>query len=109
MRESSSCAVCGTSLAKGGRVSRLVMEGRPILLCREHAAAVATARPATFEDLRRLFVGAAIDVGAMISMGLMVERRSPIPRRADEDRRAFPPRPEGRRRSFGRRATDPTD
>ncbi len=105
----SSCAVCGARSGSGVRVSRLVMEGRPILLCRDHAAAVAAARPATFEDLRALFVGAAIDVGAMISMGLMVERRSPIPRRTSEDRRAFPPRPEGRRRSSGRRATDPTD
>jgi hypothetical protein len=104
-----SCAVCGSSKAAGSKISRLVMEGRPITLCRDHAAAVAAARPATFEDLRTLFVGAAIDVEAMIRSGLMVERRSPISRRASEDRRAFPPRPEGRRRGFGRRATDPVD
>lgn len=85
------------------------MEGRPLALCREHAATVATARPASFEELRALFVGASIDVGAMISMGLMVERRSPISRRSEADRRAFPPRPEGRRKGFGRRATDPVD
>jgi len=105
----SSCAVCGASSAAGVRISRLVMEGRPILLCRDHAAEVAAARPATFEEMRALFVGATLDVGAMISMGLMVERRSPVPRRGNDDRRAFPPRPEGRRRGFGRRATDPVD
>jgi hypothetical protein len=54
-------------------------------------------------------VGARIDVEAMIRTGLMVERRSPIPRRTEDDRRAFPPRPEGRRRGYGRRASDPTD
>jgi hypothetical protein len=103
------CVVCGASSATGVRVCRLVMEGRPLVLCRAHAATVAAARPATFEEMRALFVGAQIDVGAMISMGLMVERRSPIARRANDDRRAFPPRPEGRRRSYGRRATDPSD
>jgi len=85
------------------------MEGRPIPLCREHAAIVAASRPATFEELRALFVGASIDIEAMIRSGLMIERRSPIPRRDAEDRRAFPPRPEGRRKSFGRRASDPVD
>jgi len=85
------------------------MEGRPISLCRDHARTVAVARPATIEELRALFVGAAIDIGAMIASGLMVERRSPISRRASEDRRAFPPRPEGRRHGYGRRATDPVD
>ncbi|MEZ4294139.1 MAG: hypothetical protein R3B70_04115 [Polyangiaceae bacterium] len=106
---SSSCAVCGASSATGVRMSRLVMEGRPLLLCRDHATVVAAARPATFEDMRALFVGAAIDMEAMIRTGLMVERRSPIPRRMAEDRRAFPPRPEGRRRGYGRRVTDPAD
>lgn len=106
---SSSCAVCGASSTSGVRISRLVVEGRPLLLCRDHAAEVAAARPATFEEMRALFVGASIDVGSMIASGLMVERRSPIPRRSAEDRRAFPPRPEGRRHGFGRRATDPVD
>lgn len=103
------CAVCGATSATGVRISRLVVEGRPLVLCRDHAAEVATARPATFEELRALFRGSAIDVGAMISSGLLVERRSPIPRRAPDDRRAFPPRPEGRRVGQGRRATDPRD
>ena len=104
-----SCAVCGSSKLNGAKISRLVMEGRPIPLCRDHASVVATARPASFEELRALFVGAAIDIEAMIRHGLMTERRSPISRRQAEDRRAFPPRPEGRRRGFGRRASDPLD
>lgn len=108
MREAQ-CAVCGPERPAATRISRLVMEGRPVALCRDHAAVVAAARPATFEDLRTLFIGATIDVEAMIRNGLMVERRSPVARRASEDRRAFPPRPEGRRRGFGRRATDPRD
>ncbi|MFO0586401.1 MAG: hypothetical protein U0441_02615 [Polyangiaceae bacterium] len=106
---SDACAVCGASKAGGAKISRLVMEGRPIPLCRDHAGVVAAARPASFDELRALFVGAKIDIAAMISHGLMVDRRSPISRRGAEDRRAFPPRPEGRRRGFGRRATDPMD
>ena len=66
---------------------------------------VALARPETFDDLRALFVGMSLDD---LRHG-QKERRSPIDRRAPEDRRVFPPRPEGRRRSFGRRATDPRD
>ncbi|MBK8252383.1 MAG: hypothetical protein IPK82_06905 [Polyangiaceae bacterium] len=104
-----SCAVCGAGSTKSARMSRLVMEGRPIVLCRDHAAIVAASRPATFEEFRQLFVGASIDIEAMIRSGLMVERRSPIQRREAVDRRAFPPRPEGRRRGFGRRITDPVD
>jgi hypothetical protein len=103
------CAVCGSAKAGGSKISRLVMEGRPIPLCRQHAAIVAAARPASFEELRTLFVGATLDIEAMIRTGLMVERRSPISRRDSDDRRAFPPRPEGRRRGFGRRVSDPAD
>lgn len=103
------CVVCGAPMLSGNKVSRLVMEGRPLVLCRDHAAVVAAARPATFEEMRTLFVGARIDIEAMIRTGLMVERRSPIPRRTEDDRRAFPPRPEGRRHGFGRRASDPID
>lgn len=103
------CAVCGSSSSAASKISRLVMDGRPIPLCRAHAAVVAAARPTSMEALRTLFIGATIDIEAMIRTGLMVERRSPISRRESEDRRAFPPRPEGRRRGFGRRASDPVD
>ena len=99
------CAACGGSEAASARMSQVVIEGRALELCRAHAAMVVTAMPETFADLRRLFVG----VGTEESRPGELERRSPIPRRTPEDRRVFPPRPEGRRRSFGRRATDPQD
>ena len=99
------CAACGEVEALGTRMSQVVVEGRTSELCRTHAAMVALARPETFADLRELFVGMRLED---LHEGRQ-ERRSPIERRAPEDRRVFPPRPEGRRRSFGRRATDPRD
>ena len=91
--------MCAGPAAPGTRMSRVVVEGRALQLCRTHAATVVAAMPETFEDLRGLFVGAGVDL----------ERRSPIERRAPEDRRVFPPRPEGRRNSAGRRAGDARD
>jgi hypothetical protein len=76
-------------------MSRVTVEARSLSLCREHAAQVAIHMPKTWEELRTLF-----------ATGL--ERRSPLSRRY-EDRRMFPPRPEGRRLSFGRRQSDPRD
>jgi hypothetical protein len=99
------CAACGEVEVLGTRMSQVVVEGRTSDLCRTHAAMVALARPETFDDLRALFVGMSLDD---LRHG-QKERRSPIERRVPEDRRVFPPRPEGRRRSFGRRATDPRD
>jgi hypothetical protein len=90
-------------------MSRVVIEGRALTLCRSHAATVVAAMPETFEEMRTLFMGAAIDVDALIRQDTMVERRSPVTRRGEEDRRAFPPRPEGRRMAAGRRAGDPFD
>lgn len=87
-------------------MSKVVVEGRALTLCRTHAACVASVMPSTFEELREMFVGAGVDLAATPVEGF-VERRSPIDRRFDEDRRVFPPRPEGRRMSAGRRATDP--
>lgn len=100
-----SCAVCGEIEAHGARMSPVMIEGRTLELCRAHAAVVVTSMPATFTELRALFVGMSAD-GA--SSG-QKERRSPLDRRSPDDRRFFPPRPEGRRRSFGRRASDPRD
>ncbi len=97
------CAVCGGHAPPGARMSRVVVEGRSLELCRAHAATVVAAMPETFEDLRALFVGVGVDLGAS------PERRSPIDRRVGEDRRAFPPRPEGRRRNGGRRDGDPAE
>jgi hypothetical protein len=78
-------------------MSRVTVEARSLALCREHAGQVAIHMPKTWEELRSLF-----------AMGS--EPRSPVPRRHEyEDRRVFPPRPEGRRLSFGRRNSDPRD
>lgn len=85
-------------------MSKVVIEGRALTLCRTHAACVVAVMPETFEELREMFVGAGVDL-ATLEAGF-VERRSPIDRRAAEDRRVFPPRPEGRRMSPGRRASD---
>jgi hypothetical protein len=97
------CAVCRSQAGNGGRLSKVVIEGRALELCRAHAAMVVAAMPETFEDLRALFVGSGVDIG------LVRERRSPIDRRVGQDRRVFPPRPEGRRRNGGRRAGDPLE
>ncbi len=100
------CAVCRTSSADGTRMSKVVIEGRALELCRTHAASVLTAMPETFEDLRALFVGVAIEANAPAGQ---TERRSVIERRGFDDRRVFPPRPEGRRRAGGRRLNDIAD
>jgi hypothetical protein len=101
------CAVCGPGAA-GGRMSRVVVEGRTLQLCRAHAATVVAAMPETFEDLRGLFVGTGADLDRPPALPFP-ERRSPIERRTPEDRRVFPPRPEGRRLGSGRRAGDARD
>jgi hypothetical protein len=90
-------------------MSRVIIEGRAIALCLDHATTVAIAMPATFEEMRALFgrgVPAPSNPGRT---DVAVERRSPISRRIPEDRRVFPPRIEGRRMGFGRRSTDPVD
>jgi hypothetical protein len=86
-------------------MSKVVIEGRALTLCRAHAAAVVAVMPETFAELREMFVGAGVDLAE--APVAFPERRSPIDRRAAEDRRVFPPRPEGRRMNGGRRATDP--
>jgi len=87
-------------------MSKVVVEGRALQLCRSHAATVVEAMPETFDDLRELFAGAGADLDAPLPFR---ERRSPIERRMAEDRRVFPPRPEGRRLGAGRRAGDARD
>lgn len=104
---SSCCAVCGSGETTGSRMSRVVIEGRSLELCRSHTATVVASMPETFEDLRALFVG--LTPLAAAPPGRKEERRSPIDRRAAENRRMFPPRPEGRRRGEGRRAGDPRE
>lgn len=101
----SRCAACGTLDPLGGAMSRVVVDGHSLCLCRLHAGMVASALPATFEELRAVFRG--MDTPLLIGRGPDgTERRSPIARRAELDRREFPPRPEGRRAKAGRRASD---
>jgi hypothetical protein len=92
------CLVCtargSTKRPTPNRISRVTVQSRSVLLCREHAGLVAINMPKTWDELRAIFAGA-------------VDRRSPIPRRVEyDDRRVFPPRPEGRRRTHGRRRLD---
>ncbi len=96
------CAVCGQA-SQGARMSKVLVEGRALDLCRAHATTVANAMPETFADLRELFIGAGVDLGT----GRAGERRSPVERRAPEDRRVFPPArrpPAGQRWSPHRRS-----
>ena len=90
-----SCAVCGGGDSNRTRMSHVVIQGRSLELCQAHASAVVAAMPKTFEDLLALFA----DV-------IRAEPRSTKDRRAALDRRELPPRPEGRRHGFGRRASD---
>jgi len=96
--EAPSCLVCtsrgATKRPNPNRISRVTIQARSVMLCREHAGLVAINMPRTWDELRALFGGT-------------VDRRSPIPRRTEyDDRRVFPPRPEGRRKSYGRRRLD---
>jgi hypothetical protein len=75
------------------RLQRFLVEGRVLTLCSEHADAFRGQRPETLDSVAQLF---REDTG----------QRSLVSRRAPLDRRQFPMRPEGRRRSSGRRATD---
>ncbi|HET7542467.1 MAG TPA: hypothetical protein VFK05_21505 [Polyangiaceae bacterium] len=94
------CELCATlrtrfSAAEHGsaKLRRILVEDRVVALCGAHAEKVKQLAPATLAEL-----GAAFP-----------ERhgqRSLLQRRAPLDRRAFPARPEGRRASSGRRASD---
>ena len=79
--------------AEPERTVHMLVEERVVTLCPEHAAKLEAASPQTGQALRALFREAG-------------ERRSRVGRRGPLDRRVFPPRPEGRRRSDGRRAND---
>ena len=94
------CELCATlktrvSAAEHGPVKlrRILIEDRVIALCRPHAEKVKEQAPATLAELRAAFSERR-------------GQRSLLQRRAPLDRRAFPARPEGRRASSGRRASD---
>jgi hypothetical protein len=89
------CVACNI-VFPSAKLSRVVIDGRTVLFCREHASKIATRMPRTFEDLRRLFLEQP--------EGDSASRRSRVERRGADDRRVFPPRPEGRRMEGGRRS-----
>ena len=97
-RDETPCAVCRVATS-ASKLSRVVVDGHTIALCRAHAAVVATGMPRTYDELRSLFREQPID-------GSPFGRRSLLARREADDRRAFPPRPEGRRMGGGRRGKD---
>lgn len=91
------CAALKTRIsgAEHGAVKlrRVLVEDRVIALCGAHAEKVKLRAPATVAELRAAFTERS-------------GQRSLLSRRAPLDRRAFPARPEGRRASGGRRASD---
>lgn len=93
------CEVC-ESLAKVAtpteppkRVRRVLVGDRIVALCDAHSDQLRRSGAGNPDELRQLFTEPAGDRS-------LVGRRSPL------DRRVFPPRPEGRRRTSGRRHDD---
>ena len=87
------CEILSPEALPVRRLQRFLVEGRVLALCAEHAHTFREQRPDTIEGVALLF---REDDG----------KRSLVSRRAPLDRRQFPMRPEGRRRSAGRRVTD---
>ena len=87
------CDACGA--AAPGEAAQFNIEGRPLVLCPFHAARLGNDLPVTLAEAEQLLGEAPLD------------RRSEPDRRSSPDRRMFPPRPESRRSSHGRRASDP--
>jgi len=77
------------------RVRNLLVGDRIVYLCDKHARTLEKYDLDSVEALRAILREAD-------GQRSLVTRRSPL------DRRAFPPRPEGRRRSQGRRSSDET-
>jgi len=75
------------------KLRRVLVEDRVLALCERHAEKVRSQAPATVAELRKAYAERR-------------GKRSLLERRAALDRRAFPARPEGRRASSGRRASD---
>lgn len=90
------CEVCENLTPEAPAVRRLqrfLIEGRVLALCPEHAHTFREQRPDTIDGVALLF---REEDG----------KRSLVSRRAPLDRRQFPMRPEGRRRTTGRRANE---
>jgi hypothetical protein len=91
------CEVCENLAADSGpkaaRLQRFLVEGRVVALCAEHGQKFRDEQPETLAGVAELFREAD-------------GNRSLLSRRAPLDRRQFPMRPEGRRRSDGRRSGD---
>ena len=94
------CELCATlktrvSAAehKPAKLRRVLVEDRVVALCGAHAEKVKQQAPTTVAELRAAFTERH-------------GKRSLLARRAPLDRRAFPARPEGRRATDGRRASD---
>ena len=90
------CEVCESLSSEAPpvrRLQRFLLEGRVLALCPEHAHTFRERRPDTLAGASELFREPS-------GMRSLVSRRAPL------DRRQFPMRPEGRRRTSGRRATD---
>lgn len=89
------CEICcqGPAQKEAESCIYVLIENRVVALCEAHAKAVKKARIKTVAALEALFHETT---GA----------RSKLPRRAAQNRRLFPPRPEGRRKSDGRRWSD---
>ena len=91
------CATAKTRLSatehKPAKLRRVLVEERVVALCAAHAEKVKERAPKTVAALREAFTERR-------GQRSLLERRAPL------DRRAFPARPEGRRASSGRRASD---
>jgi len=90
------CEVCenlSPDSALPRRLQRFLVESRVVGLCAEHAHLFREQQPATLRAVAALFAEAS-------------GQRSLLSRRAPVERRQFPLRPEGRRRTGGRRGTD---
>jgi hypothetical protein len=89
------CEVCSGTQGQGKTSSDryLLIEGRVVALCARHLSAVKRAKIKTLAALHKAFRE-------------ITGARSLVSRRATSNRRVFPARPEGRRKSDGRRWDD---
>lgn len=90
------CEVCenlSPDAAETRKLHRFLVEDRVVALCTEHAYAFRERRPDTLQGMAQLFREES-------------GNRSLLCRRAPVERRQFPMRPEGRRRTTGRRVGD---